>query len=99
MYIMKYQITFGYRTTSSFSSELYSIRLPSLAQGESVQFSWTQASGFRSNESVWQLDNIALLFANEINSSLLDTFSRPLQSRFVLFYSGGSIEVRKLAYL
>ena len=81
------------RTTSSFSSKLYSIRLPLLARGEAVQFSWTQASGFGDNQSPWQLDNVALLFAQETDS-LLDTFNRPLQSRAALFYSGGRIEVR-----
>ena len=82
------------RTTSSFSSELYSIRLPALARSEGVQFSWTQERGFGDSQSIWQLDNVALLFANEIDSSMLDTFNRPLQSTSVLFYSGGRIEVR-----
>ena len=82
------------RTTSSFSSDLYSIRLPLLARGENVQFSWTQASGFADNQSPWQLDNVALLFTHETDSLLLDTFNRPLQSRAALFYSGGRIEVR-----
>jgi len=58
-----------------------------------VQFSWTQASGFQANEAVWQLDNVAVLFANQINTALLDTFTRPALSSSVLFYSAGTIEV------
>jgi len=81
-----------YRTTSS--PDLYTVQLPSLAQDEGVQFSWTQASGFQANEAVWQLDNVAVLFANQINTALLDTFTRPTLSSSVLFYSSGNIEVR-----
>lgn len=94
--IMRCQISLA-RTTSSFSSELYTIRLPLLAQGEDVLFSWTQASGFGDNQSPWQLDNVALLFTQETDSSFLDTFNRPLQSRAALFYSGGRIEVKSLS--
>ena len=80
-----------YRTTSS--PDLYTVQLPSLAQAEGVQFSWTQASGFQANEAVWQLDNVAMLFANQIDSALLDTFTRPALSNSVLFFSSGTIEV------
>ena len=58
-----------------------------------MQFSWTQANGFQANEAVWQLDNVAVLFANQIDSPLLDTFTRPASSSSVLFYSFGTIEV------
>ena len=79
------------RTTSS--PDLYTVQLPSLARAEGVQFSWTQASNFQANEAVWQLDNVAMLFANQINTALLDTFTRPALSSSVLFYSSGTIEV------
>jgi len=72
--------------------------LPSLARAEDVQFSWTQASGFQANEAVWQLDNIAVLFANQLDSALLDTFTRPALSSSVLFFSSGSIEVKISAH-
>ena len=74
-------------------STLYSVRLPLLARGEGVQFSWTQASGFHTNEEVWQLDNIALLKNYEIHSALLSSFSGLEQSSSVMFYSGGNVEV------
>jgi len=80
-----------YRATSS--PDLYTVQLPSLARAEGVQFSWTQTSGFQANEAVWQLDNVAMLFANQINAALLDTFTRPTLSSSVLFYSSGNIEV------
>ena len=86
-------ITFHfYRTTSS--PDLYTVWLPLLAQAEGVQFSWTQANGFQANEAVWQLDNVAVLFANQIDSPLLDTFTRPASSSLALFYSSGTIEVK-----
>ncbi|XP_065903815.1 reelin-like [Dysidea avara] len=77
-------------TTSS--PDLYTVQLPSLAQAEDVQFSWTQTSGFQANEAVWQLDNVAILFANQVDSALLDTFTRPALSSSVLFFSSGTIE-------
>ena len=80
------------RTTSS--PDLYTVQLPSLSRAEGVQFSWTQAIGFQANEAVWQLDNVAVLFANQINTALLDTFTRPTLSSSVLFYSSGNIEVK-----
>ena len=72
---------------------LFSIQLPLLARNEGVQFTWTQADGFQENEEVWQLDNVALLYNNEITAPQLSTFSEFQQSNFVLFYSGGNIEV------
>lgn len=74
-------------------STLLSIQLPLFALNEAVQFSWTQTSGFLANEEVWQLDNVALLYTNEINSPLLSTFSRLEQSSSIMFYSGGNVEV------
>ena len=67
--------------------------LPLFALNEAVQFSWTQASGFHANEEVWQLDNVALLYSNEINSPLLSTFSGLEQSSSIMLYSGGNVEV------
>jgi len=96
MLVMSIKLRF-YRTTSS--PDLYTIQLPSLARAEGVQFSWTQASGFQANEAVWQLDNVAMLFANQINAALLDTFTRPTLSSSVLFYSSGTIEVIKLLHI
>ena len=72
---------------------LFSIPLPLSAHNEGVQFSWTQADGFQMNEDVWQLDNVALLYSVEINTPQLSTFSEFQQSNFVMFYSGGNIEV------
>ena len=72
---------------------LFSIQLPLSARNEMIQFSWTQADGFQVNEEVWQLDNIALLYNDEINAPQLSTFSELQQSNFVMFYSGGNIEV------
>ena len=75
------------------SPVLFSIQLPLSARNEMIQFSWTQADGFQVNEEVWQLDNIALLYNDEISTPQLSTFSELQQSNFVMFYSGGNIEV------
>ena len=72
---------------------MLSVQLPLLARNEGVQFLWTQASGFHANEEVWQLDDVVVLYINEINSPLLSTFSGIEQSSSVMYYSGGSIEV------
>lgn len=85
----------SYRTVSP--PILFSIPLPLLARNEGVQFSWTQADGFQVNEEVWQLDNVALLYSIEINAPQLSTFSGLQQSNFVMFYSGGNIEVMVIA--
>lgn len=69
------------------------MQLPILARGEGVQFYWTQASGFHANEDIWQLDNVALLYSNEIYLPLLSTFSGLEQSSLVMFYTGGNVEV------
>ena len=74
-------------------STLYSVQLPLLARGEGVQFTWIQTSGFRANEEVWQLDNIAILNSYELTSPLLSSFSGLEQSNSVMFYSGGNVEV------
>ena len=79
------------RNTSA--SDLYTLEIPSSARSEGVKFSWTQESGFRINEAVWQLDNVAVLYANEIDSALLDTFSGTTQASSVMLFSGGSIQV------
>ena len=71
---------------------LLTVQLPLLARNEGVQLSWNQSSGFNANEEVWQLDNIALIYSNEINLPLLTTFSGLEQSSSVM-YSGGSVEV------
>lgn len=76
---------------------MFSIQLPLLARTERVQFSWTQASGFQVNEDIWQLDNVALLCGNEIDAPQLSTFSSSQRSNFVMFYSGGNVEVIAIA--
>ena len=76
---------------------LFSIQLPLSARTERVQFSWTQESGFQANEDIWQLDNVALLYSSEIDTPQLSTFSSVQQSDFVMFYSGGNVEVMEMA--
>lgn len=75
------------------------MQLPLLAQNEGVQFSWTQADGFQANEDVWQLDNVALLYNEEIDTPQLSTFSELEQSNLVMFYSGGNFEVKLVAMI
>lgn len=78
---------------STTTPALITVQLPLLARSEGVQLSWTQVNGFYMNEEIWQLDNVALLYNNEINSPLLSTFSRSEQSSTVLFNSGGKVKV------
>ena len=72
---------------------MLTVQLPLLARNEGVQFLWTQASGFHTNEEIWQLDDVVVLYSNKINSPLLSTFSGIEPSSSVIFYSGGGIEV------
>ena len=85
----------SYRTVSP--PVLITIQLPLSARNEEVQFSWTQADGFQVNEEVWQLDNVALLYNEEINTPRLDNSSESQQLNFVMFYSGGNVEVKLIA--
>ena len=85
----------SYRTVSP--PVLITIQLPLSARSEEVQFSWTQADGFQVNEEVWQLDNVALLYNEEINTPRLDNSSESQQLNFVMFYSGGNVEVKLIA--
>ena len=70
----------------SIAPDVYTIPLPLNARADVVQISWMQVNSSANNTGVWQLDNIAILYASEMK-----TLSSP-----VLFYSGGTIEVRKI---
>ena len=84
--------------TYSLATNLHSVRLPAHACTEGTQISWTQADGFTNNTGVWQLDNVAVLYANELEASLLDTFTSDVSLSSILFYSGGTIQVKVVAF-
>ena len=60
--------------------------MPLNARADAVQISWMQVNRSAYNTGVWQLDNVAILYSSEI-----ETLSSP-----ILFYSGGTIEVRNI---
>jgi len=78
----------------SISTNFYSIPLPHNARADSIQISWTQINSLDNNTGVWQLDNVVLLYANELDKPIFDTFNSQTSSSPILLYSGGSIEVR-----
>ena len=81
----------------SINTEFYSIPLPLNARADSIQISWTQVNSLDNNIGVWQLDNVIMLYANELDTPILDTFNSHMSSSPVLLYSGGSIKVRSLS--